>query len=291
MFLRQHYVLMDKAGDTGEGGSSGGSENDDKKSDTGGDDDKNDDVKAKLARLAELEEENKTLLNETMSRKQKLKEARTQSEETVAELKKLQEAMQSFGEVTPEEVQNLLSEKRQAEEKKKQEEEGIEAWKNGFIADFNEKLESTKKELSEENADLKRRLKERDQEDAEMQISKAFVNNRYARQSLDISPEKAERLWGDHVELDEDNELVWYDKPSGSKNRKALVDSTSGRPLSSAKALEKIVLADPDGDRFIKSDTKPGSQSKKTDHKSDKTPAIGRGVSRMKYSRQKARET
>lgn len=95
---------------------------------------------------------------------------------------------------------------------------------------------------------------------ATAQTKGAFASSRFFIDETILTASKAERLYGDHVEI-EDGEVVVYDKPAGAAKRVKIMDSR-GNPLSFDEAIKKVVDADPDKDSLMRSRMKAGAGSK-----------------------------
>lgn len=106
----------------------------------------------------------------------------------------------------------------------------------------------------------------------------AFANSNFVTAETILSPAKAERLYGDHVEI-EDGEIVVYDAPAGANKRTKIMDAR-GNPLPFDQAIRKVVEADPDKDTILRSAIKPGASSK-TDDPSRKAPEGKDRISRI----------
>jgi hypothetical protein len=98
-----------------------------------------------------------------------------------------------------------------------------------------------------------------------LRLENAFANSKFIAEQTILSPTKAQRLFGDYVEV-EDGKVVVYDAPRGETKRAKVMDS-KGNPLPFNDAITKVVNADSDKDSLLKSTTKPGAGSKTTDAK------------------------
>ena len=96
-------------------------------------------------------------------------------------------------------------------------------------------------------------------------VSKTFATSEFFSKETILSPAKAERLYGDFVEL-EDGKVVVYDAPRGEAKRAKVMDSR-GNPLPFDQAIKKVVDAEPDKDTILKSKMNPGGGSKTTEGK------------------------
>ena len=94
-------------------------------------------------------------------------------------------------------------------------------------------------------------------------LTSAFAASRYLAKETILSGPKAERIYGDHVEI-EDGDVVVYDAPAGAKKRTKVMDG-KGNPLPFDEAIKKVIESDPDKDSFLRSKMKPGAKSKTED--------------------------
>jgi hypothetical protein len=104
------------------------------------------------------------------------------------------------------------------------------------------------------------------QELARAKVETAFANSKFLQEETILSGPKAQRLFADHVEI-EDGKVVVYDAPAGS-NRRAQIMDAKGNPLSFNDAIKKVIENDPDKDTLLRTKTKPGAGSSTTDGKS-----------------------
>jgi hypothetical protein len=115
----------------------------------------------------------------------------------------------------------------------------------------------------------------------------AFNGSKFINEETILTGQKAQRLFGDYVEV-EDGVTVVYDAPRGDAKRAKVMDS-KGNPLPFNDAIKKVIEADPDKDSLLKSKTKPGAGSKTVD---GKTPEQAKGdrLSRLSQGLAKLRE-
>lgn len=104
-------------------------------------------------------------------------------------------------------------------------------------------------------------------------ISTAFAQSKFIADETILSGAKAQRLFADHVEI-EDGELVVYDAPAGAAKRAKVMDS-KGKALPFNDAIAKVINADPDKDELLKAKVKPGASSKTVDGKTEQ-PGLDR---------------
>lgn len=91
----------------------------------------------------------------------------------------------------------------------------------------------------------------------------AFAGSQFFAKETVLTPEKAERIYGDYVEIEEGRPVV-YDAPKGAAKRARVMD-TNGHAIPFDEAIKKIVESEPDKDSFLKSKVVPGSGSKTTE--------------------------
>jgi hypothetical protein len=135
----------------------------------------------------------------------------------------------------------------------------------------------------EHKAELDRIAAERDAErtraqsvEAELtrvRTENAFNGSKFINEETILTGAKAQRLFGDYVEV-EDGKVVVYDAPRGEAKR-ARVQDSKGNSLSFNEAIAKVINADPDKDSLLKSKTKPGAGTSTTEGKPEK-PAQSR---------------
>lgn len=97
-------------------------------------------------------------------------------------------------------------------------------------------------------------------------VETAFANSKYLQNETILPGPHAQRLYADHVEV-ENGQVVVYDKPAGTDKRAKVMDS-KGNPLSFDEAIAKVIGADPAKDSFLRTKTTPGAGSTTTDGKS-----------------------
>ena len=114
-------------------------------------------------------------------------------------------------------------------------------------------------------------------------VSSAFANSDFIREKLILTPGKAQRLFGDHVDI-VDGDIVVYDKPRGASGRNKVMDS-KGKPLPFDVAIAKVVEADTDKDRLLKTSIKPGANSKGNNERAnvetDRRSKFERGIAQL----------
>lgn len=102
----------------------------------------------------------------------------------------------------------------------------------------------------------------------------AFARSEFFAKETILSPTKAERLYGDYVEIENGRPVV-YDAPKDAAKRTKFMDS-KGNPLAFDVAMKKVVDAEPDKDTFIKSKMQPGGGSRTEQHKNNTPPPTDR---------------
>lgn len=186
-----------------------------------------------------------------------------------AEIARLQQIADKFAGIDPEKakadaaaVAAAEAAKVQAEKDKAQAEGNFEKLREIQNAESAAAIAAAK-------AEAEAAQKERDEARAQLnntKIEAAFANSKFLQDETILTGPKAQRLYADHVEV-EDGKVVVYDKPKGEAKRARVMDG-KGNALSFNDAIAKIVNADPDKDTLLKTKTKPGAASGTTEGKS-----------------------
>lgn len=117
----------------------------------------------------------------------------------------------------------------------------------------------------------------------ELTIGSSFSSSTFINEELILTPAKARAVYGAHFEI-EDGKTVGYDKPAGEATRTKLVDA-AGNAMPFEAALKKLVEADPDRERLLKSKLATGAGSKTAGSKTPGDEAnAGTGISRIAAS-------
>lgn len=193
-------------------------------------------------------DEEAKLLKEVMKRKDSEKALQAKADELAAKLK-------DFEGIDPVAVKKLLDAQKEAETKAMEDKGEWERLKTRMGEEHSNETTSLKSQI----AALQAQIGERDGAINEMTVGSSFTGSEFINSELTLTPSKARVIYGGHFDL-EDGKVVGYDKPKGSANRTALVDSL-GNPVGFDDALRKIVAADVDAAHLIKSGVKPGAQS------------------------------
>jgi hypothetical protein len=245
MGFRPSFMPMFEAESGSGGGNEGGNESGNEGGEGGKQNQGNDDgSKKEAAKLArELAGKNKAL------------------DTAKQELATIQDQLKKFDGIDPEAVRALLADKAAAEEAKKKAEEDrlkaagdFEALKARMASQHQKELDNERKAREAAEAQttaLNRRIHE-------LTIGASFQASTFLREETLLPPAKARRAFEDHFEVQEDGQVIGYDRPAGSKDRVPLVDAR-GRPLPFDEAIKQIVEADPDRDHLLKSKVRPGS--------------------------------
>jgi len=98
---------------------------------------------------------------------------------------------------------------------------------------------------------------------AKAQVTTAFASSKFISGATVLSPIKAQRLFGDYVEF-EDGDVVVYDKPKGAARRAKVMDKR-GSAIPFNDAIKQVIEADDDKDTWLISKVKPGGSSKSED--------------------------
>lgn len=226
----------------------------------------------KLKGLSDREAE---LLKDSMKKKEKLQAAEKNLADLQAQLKK-------FEGIDPAKVADLLKKEADAEaarvdaEKKALEAKGdFDRLKQMMADEHKKQLDAKDVEVTTTKSALDAAMVQIN----DLTIGSAFSGSSFVGDELVLTPAKARILYGDHFDVEE-NRVVGYDKPKGAKNRTALVDG-SGKPVAFEDAIKKIVDADPDRDRLIKSKIGTGAGSKTGNDKIPTKTTEIRGADRM----------
>lgn len=209
----------------------------------------------------------------------KKKEALKQAQQKVAEL---ESKMATFDGIDPEQVRQLLEEKKAAELKELERRGEFDQIRKQMIEQHNSELTSLRQQLQSKTSELATELDGYKSQVVELTLGTAFANSQFIRSELvdALTPNKVRSLFGSHFELQGDK-IVGYNKPSGAKDRVALVDG-NGEPLSFELAIKKIVDADPDRDSMLRSKLKPGAGSSSDPNASGSNPKVASGADRIK---------
>lgn len=252
------YMNVATGGDGLGEGSGGGTPNpkdsDPKPKDVNPNPGESDDLKTKsvdelINEIKDLKDQKSTLLKETMSRKELLKQ---------------------YGDITPQQAKELRDAQRKAQqeaEKAKHERElaaqkelesrgEFEAVKKQIVEQHKQEtksLQDTIKTLQAQVASLQGSI-------VEKSIGENFANSQFIKNEVLLTPNKAKAIYGSYFEINEDGKVVGYDKPKGVANRSPLVNS-DGEPLGFEDAINKIISADPEVDSLLRSKVKIGSGS------------------------------
>lgn len=220
---------------------------------------------AKDSKDGKTDDEKAGLLREVMEKKSTIKE--------------LKDQLKAFEGIDPAAVRALIEEKRQAELAAEEAKGNFDRVKQMIV----EAHESEKKSLSDTIADLQAQIAARDSELDKLTIGQSFALSSFIGDELTLTPSKAKLVYGSYFER-VDGKTVGYDKPAGASDRTMLVGA-NGEPLSFEDAMRKIVDADPEKDKLLKTKVAPGagSSSKKVDPTAGKQEPAKKvfGVSRI----------
>ena len=188
------------------------------------------------------------LLREIMDKKDKLRATQAQVDELSKKLK-------DFDGIDPVQVRQLLAD---MEAKKVSDLEAKGQWdalKGQMVTQHAKQVE----ELGAKLSDAQQATATLQAQIAELTVGNAFGNSTYIASKLDLPPAKIRVLFGSHFEQ-VDGKVIGYNKPAGEAGRAPLVGA-DGEALSFDEALDRLVQADPDKDRLLKSQMKPGAAS------------------------------
>lgn len=270
VMFRSVGAAGDDEGDQDEGGESDdpkGSEDAPKnKEDAGGasnDDEAGDDPVAKLealkAQLAKTENEKADLLKETMSRKDKLKAAEAEKSEAAEQLAQMQSQLEALfdGEVNLDDLQTKIEEKKRVEEENLRRAGEFDKLKDRMAAEQKKEVDRLNGEHGAKVKDLQGRLDTANSEIRRLLVTNSFASSKFLAEELNLSPAKAEKLYGDSFKVEEVDGRMAVRAYNGDE---PLADS-NGNFMSFEDAFRAIVEADPDKDVLFKSKAKPGAGS------------------------------
>ncbi|CDL80985.1 DUF6651 domain-containing protein [Xenorhabdus szentirmaii] len=251
MLMANRGILMDVADDGIQGGSGGGvsAGEPERKTEELKDDYVDLSQEQLINRLKASETEKANLVKETMKRK--------------TENKSLTDKLAAFGDATPEQITELLTAKKTAEEEKQRREQEEQEKRGEFDAVKKQMIEAHQAELKGRDDVIATLAGEKDtlrSQILELTVGSAFSGSNFLREETLITPSKARVIYGGHFEVGEDGIVVGYDKPAGAKERAVLVDG-NGSPLAFEQAIERILKADPESDALLRSKARPGAGS------------------------------
>lgn len=183
-----------------------------------------------------------------------------------AQLADMSGKLRAFGDATPDEIRELRELRAKAEEERqtaaaaarKAEEEQLrkqgdfETLKARMAEEHQKELEAARSKFGEMDqtvATLNRRIEA-------MALTSAFSGSTFIQNETIIGADKALRIYGDHFDV-VDGAVVGYDAPRGATKRVPLVDG-KGTPLVFDEAIKRLVDVDPDRDRLLKAQQRPG---------------------------------
>lgn len=246
---------------------------DDKPADDKKDSGKGDDTPSEKKK-GDVSDREAELLREVMDKKTKLKAKES-------ELSAAQERLKNFDGIDPAEVRKLLQEKKDAEKAALEARGDFERLKE-MMAEEHAKEKST---LEAKVAEKETALEAAQRTIDDLTVGAAFSGSSFVNDELVLTPSKARQIYGAHFGV-ENGRVVAYDKPASASNRTMLVNS-AGEPLGFEDAVRKLVDADPDRDRIIRSKLKEGAGSKTTDDKKTAEPPAVSGMSRIQLALEK----
>lgn len=135
----------------------------------------------------------------------------------------------------------------------------------------NEEHQAQLAAASNERDAEKQRAEKAAAEAASARREAAFAKSKFFSTDTILTADRAERLYGDYVEI-EDGKPVVYDAPRSASKRAVVMDA-KGKPLSFDDAMKKVFENEPDKDSFLKTKVTPGAGSKTQDGKA--APAAG----------------
>jgi hypothetical protein len=202
----------------------------------------------------------------------------------------LERRLKSFGDATPDEIKELREIRakaeaerkaaetaaRKAEEERLRKEGDFETLKQRMADEHQKELEAVRGQSSQLDQTVAALTSQIEQ----MALSTAFASSRFVQEDTIIGPDKARRIYGAHFDV-VDGTVVGYDAPRGATKRVALVDG-KGVFLPFDEAIKRLVDGDPDRDRLLKAQQKPGTGAAPSRGVTVTTPAPEvRGAARL----------
>lgn len=256
---------------TGEDGNEGGEESDDTadNNDNSGDtdaDNKNKTVDELLAEIealkqanAGLEDEKAKAVKDAMKKKERARKAEEERGETAKTLEGLSTQLtELFGdEVTLEDLQERIAEKKKNEEELLRKSGEFDELKKRLVSEHKKQVDTLNGKYGADVKALQGKLEAAEANIRKLLVSNSFGASKYISEELTLTPSKAEKLYGEHFKVeDTDNGPVMMaymgDQP--------LVDG-DGKPKSFDEAMREIIDADDDKELLIRGRAKPGSGS------------------------------
>lgn len=183
-----------------------------------------------------------------------------------AQIDALKSQLAGFGDATPDEIKQLRELRAQAEKERKEAEaaareaEKERLRKEGDFETLRQRMaEEHQRELEaarSRSTELDHAVTALNRQIENMALGTAFASSRFVQEEMIIGADKARRIYGAHFDV-VDGQVVGYDAPRGSDKRVALVDGR-GQPLVFDEAIKRLIEGDPDRDRLLKAQQKPG---------------------------------
>ena len=190
-----------------------------------------------------------TLLKESMARKKKIKEQNAEIADLKAKNAKFDgldlDAMRKMTDDAAAKEEELLASKGEFDTLKKR---------------MAERHEEEIKAKDEEVEALKAVVAKSGSTVDDLTIGQAFNSDPFVKDKLVLTAAKARVIYGAHFKIDDEGQMVGYSKPAGSAGAEPFVDA-AGDPLPFGAVIKKLVEADPDHDRLVRSTTRKGSGS------------------------------
>ncbi|MET2951332.1 DUF6651 domain-containing protein [Vibrio owensii] len=243
---------------------------DDKQSDEG--DDKKDEKPA-------ISDSEARLLKDVMKWKDK---ARSLETELKDEKNKEDYLRSILGDVSEDEIKELVN-SRKAEERKQKEERGE------YDSIVTQMKEQHSKDLAAKDAEIEKKdetIKELRSivnsttgEIEELTVGRRFSDSQFIKDRVALPMSMVRKEFGEHFEI-ENGLIVGYDKPRGSEGRAPLVDGQANT-LGFEAAIERLITSHPESKALLRSTIKPGSGSRTLNHDADDQPKPLSGVAKI----------
>lgn len=201
--------------------------------------------------------------------------------------RKLQEQIAAYGDISAEEVRQIIAERKEsseraaaaeraAEEERLRKEGDYEQLRLGLVKEHESKIADAanrEKTLKEDNDRLKKQIDD-------LTVGASFDSSPFIRSEMILTPTKARIVYGNYFDVDEKGRVVGFDRPRGSSDRTPFVTET-GDPLSFNDALRRIVESDPEKDDVLRSGVRNGTGSRPSTDTTQKSDPKVFGAARI----------
>ena len=205
-------------------------------------------VEDDIEKKPSLTDKEASLLKDVMKQKEAAKKAKADLEAFKAQV----------GDLDLEKARELIAAQKDAETKALEDKGEYERVKQSMAEQHRAEVANLQAKI-----DLLQGAKNADEQRInDLTVGSRFGQSQFIADELVLPPAKARTLYGEYFEIEE-GKVVGYDKPRGTADRTALVDSY-GQALGFDDAMRKIIDADPEKDYLMKSKAKQGAGSNST---------------------------